>query len=85
MLQNILFNQLNFRKRCQINDSTFLLSHEPDNFLEKYTFSNAMTQSVKLGVWENTLDNYADSLAHVTEVLERGEPIKMTRDEVTLK
>lgn len=58
------------------------MSREPDNFLEKYTFSNAMTQSVKLGVWENTLDTYADSLAHVTEVLEKGTPIKMTRAEV---
>lgn len=41
-----------------------------------------MTQSVKLGIWENTLDDYADSLANVTEVLERGAPIKMTRAEV---
>ncbi|XP_077296445.1 required for meiotic nuclear division protein 1 homolog [Arctopsyche grandis] len=72
-------------KKCQLQGSTFLLSHEPDNLLEKYTFSNAMTQSVKLGVWENTLDDYADSLANVTEVLESGAPIKMTRAEILRK
>lgn len=60
----------------------FMLSPEPENVLEKYTFSNAMAQSVKLGIWEATLDQFADSIADVTDDLQKGRPILMTREEV---
>jgi glutathione synthase len=56
-----------------------------ESILEKYTFSNAMALSVKLGIWESTLDNFVDGIEHVTEELKYAKEIKMTRDEVLQK
>lgn len=36
--------------------------------LDRYTFSNAMAHSVKLGTWEAMLEEYIDSIEHVTRV-----------------
>lgn len=52
---------------------------------EKYAFSNAMALSVKLGMWEASLDRYVESIAFVTEDLKRGNKISMTQDEVLRK
>lgn len=55
-------------ERTQLKKDTFLLSRQQSSniALEKYAFSNAMTASVKLGVWEAALDKYVDSMAYVT-------------------
>ncbi|XP_018334368.1 required for meiotic nuclear division protein 1 homolog [Agrilus planipennis] len=66
------------------NSGDFLLSTE-DNILEKYTFSNVMAQSVKLGIWESMLERYIDSIVYVTEDLKRGAKLKMTRSQVLRK
>uniref|UniRef100_A0A1B0CAM9 Uncharacterized protein n=1 Tax=Lutzomyia longipalpis TaxID=7200 RepID=A0A1B0CAM9_LUTLO len=63
----------------------FLLTRDEEGYLEKYTFSNAMSLSVKLGIWEASLDKYIDSIAFVTEDLKRGTKIKMSRAEVLRK
>lgn len=39
--------------------------------LVKYTFSNAMFLSVKLGIWEASLEKYIDQIEGVTEDLKR--------------
>lgn len=52
---------------------------------DKYTFSNGMALSVKLGIWEASLDRYVDSIAFVTDDLKSGRPIKMSREEVLRK
>lgn len=64
---------------------TFHLTTAEDNYLEKYTFSNAMALSVKLGVWENALENYIDSVAYITEDLRNGKKIRMSRADMLRK
>lgn len=53
--------------------------------MDKYTFSNAISQSVKLGIWEASLELYIDSIEFVTDDLKDGRKIKMTREEVLRK
>lgn len=60
-------------------NETFCIQQSEEGDLEKYTFSNAMTSSVKLGIWESMLDNYIDGLANVTGDLRDGRRIRMTR------
>jgi len=36
--------------------------------LDRYTFSNAMAHSVKLGTWEALLEEYIESVEFVTQV-----------------
>lgn len=64
---------------------TFHLTTAEDNCLEKYTFSNAMALSVKLGVWENALETYIDSVAYITEDLRNGKKITMSRADMLRK
>lgn len=45
--------------------------------LEKYTYSNAMALSVKLGIWEASLDRYIDSIDYLTNDLKRGNKIRL--------
>lgn len=45
-----------------------MLNPEGPTDMEKYTFSNAMAMSVKLGIWEASLDKYIDNIEYVTEV-----------------
>ncbi|KAJ8675254.1 hypothetical protein QAD02_011040 [Eretmocerus hayati] len=67
------------RKSHMKDGDIFLL---PNTNLDKYTFSNALSQSVKLGIWEASLDDYVDSIEFITEDLKTGKKIKMTRHEV---
>lgn len=53
--------------------------------LQMYAFSNALSLSVKLGTWEACLQRYIESMSHVTEELQRGEAIRMRRQEVLRK
>ncbi|XP_076231534.1 required for meiotic nuclear division protein 1 homolog isoform X2 [Calliopsis andreniformis] len=71
-------------KRSHIKNGTIILAANATN-LDKYTFSNAMAQSVKLGVWEASLNNYIDSIEFVTEDLKAGRKLKMTQQEVLQK
>lgn len=68
-----------------LKDETFFVQLNGEGDLEKYTFSNAMTSSVKLGIWEATLDNYIDGLANFTNDLKEGRRIKMSRASVLQK
>ena len=53
--------------------------------LDKYTFSNGMSLSVKLAIWEASLEKYIDTIEFVTEDLKKGNKIRMTREEVLRK
>ncbi|GLV38278.1 uncharacterized protein CBL_12927 [Carabus blaptoides fortunei] len=66
-------------------DGKIILSNDEQSVLEKYAFSNAMGLSVKLGVWESSLERYIDTIEFVTEDLKRGTKIKMSREEVLRK
>ncbi|XP_071865166.1 required for meiotic nuclear division protein 1 homolog [Bombus fervidus] len=71
-------------KKNHIKDGNIILALNATNS-DKYTFSNAMAQSVKLGIWEASLDHYIDSIAFVTEDLKSGRKLKMTQHEVLRK
>ncbi|PVD33034.1 hypothetical protein C0Q70_08482 [Pomacea canaliculata] len=69
-------------------NETLQLNEESDEghaTLEKYAFSNAIAQSVKLGIWEASLNKFVDSIEVVTEDLRDGRKISMSRREVLRK
>jgi len=47
---------------------------EDDDILAKYTFSNAISNSVKLGSWEVYLENIIDSISFIADDLRRDNP-----------
>lgn len=67
-----------------MKDGDIILAEGAGN-LDKYTFSNAMAQSVKLGIWEAALNRYVDSIEFVTEDLKVGRKLQMTQQEVLKK
>lgn len=68
-----------------LKNETFFIQSNGDGDLEKYTFSNAMTSSVKLGIWESLLENYIDGLANVTNDLKNGRKIRLSRPSILQK
>lgn len=74
-------------KKSHLKDGDIFLAQEAGNLdkLDKYTFSNAMAQSVKLGIWEASLNRYVDSIEFVTEDLKAGRKLQMTQQEVLRK
>ncbi|XP_035774710.1 required for meiotic nuclear division protein 1 homolog [Anopheles albimanus] len=72
----------NYDTTPRFRHNSFYVSQSDESDLEKYTFANAMSLSVKLGIWEATLERYIDSMAYVTEDLKRGNKIKITRSEM---
>ena len=53
--------------------------------LEKYSFSNAIAASVKLGALEANLDGIIDSIEHLSDDMKRGRNIRLTREEAHKK
>ena len=53
--------------------------------LEKYSFSNAIAASVKLGALEANLDDIIDSIEHLSDDMKRGRNIRLTRKEAHKK
>ena len=72
-----------FSKKSYLKDGNIYLSRQTS--LDKYTFSHALSQSVKLGIWESSLDQYINSIEIITEDLRDGRKIKMSRQEVLRK
>lgn len=72
-------NDLNVASRAFFQNGKFYVTPDSDNFLYKYTFSNAIAQSIKLGLWEATLDRYIDSMEYLTEDLKRGRRLRISR------
>lgn len=67
---------------AHLKRGNFYLNHDEETYLTKYTFSNAMSLSVKLGIWESALENYIDSVEFITEDLKKGTKITMSRAEM---
>jgi Uncharacterised ACR, YagE family COG1723 len=61
---------INFQcRKTGFNEGDLVLSRSVENLvLEKFTVSNALALSVKLGSWEAALEKYIDSIEYVTEV-----------------
>ncbi|KAK3584295.1 hypothetical protein CHS0354_013247 [Potamilus streckersoni] len=58
---------------------------ETSQILEKYTFSDALSQAVRLSLWEANLEQFVDSIEPVTEDLRDGRKVKISRREVLQK
>ncbi|XP_056623903.1 required for meiotic nuclear division protein 1 homolog isoform X2 [Triplophysa dalaica] len=66
----------------------FLFNGEQDYeqvVLEKFAFSNALSLSVKLAIWEISLDNFVESIQSIPEMLKSGQRVKLSRAEVMQK
>lgn len=53
--------------------------------LEKFAFSNALSLSVKLAIWEISLDHFVESIQPIPETLKTGKSVKLSRAEVLQK
>ncbi|XP_061552334.1 required for meiotic nuclear division protein 1 homolog isoform X2 [Phycodurus eques] len=63
--------------------SKHLERHDGD--LEKFAFSNALCLSVKLAIWEVSLDNFVESIQSIPETLKSGTRVKLSSAEVMQK
>uniref|UniRef100_A0A7N4PV55 Required for meiotic nuclear division 1 homolog n=1 Tax=Sarcophilus harrisii TaxID=9305 RepID=A0A7N4PV55_SARHA len=53
--------------------------------LEKFAFSNALCLSVKLAIWEASLDDFVESIQSIPEALKSGKKVKLSHEEVMQK
>ncbi|TRY83469.1 hypothetical protein DNTS_016213 [Danionella cerebrum] len=53
--------------------------------LEKFAFSNALFLSVKLAIWEVSLDDFVESIQSIPEMLKSGQRVTLSRAEVMQK
>ncbi|KAG8438855.1 hypothetical protein GDO86_005153, partial [Hymenochirus boettgeri] len=53
--------------------------------LEKFAFSNALCLSVKLAIWEATLDTFVASIQSIPEMLKARKKVKLSHDDVMQK
>uniref|UniRef100_A0A2K6SS12 Required for meiotic nuclear division 1 homolog n=1 Tax=Saimiri boliviensis boliviensis TaxID=39432 RepID=A0A2K6SS12_SAIBB len=56
-----------------------------DAILEKFAFSNALCLSVKLAIWEASLDKFIESIQSIPEALKAGKKLKLSHEEVMQK
>ncbi|KAM9233216.1 required for meiotic nuclear division protein 1 homolog isoform 1-T1 [Dugong dugon] len=56
-----------------------------DSILEKFAFSNALCLSVKLAIWEASLDKFIESIQSIPEALKAGKKVKLSHEEVMQK
>ncbi|KAJ8270595.1 hypothetical protein GJAV_G00116890 [Gymnothorax javanicus] len=72
----------------KLHHGNFLLNCELDQdeaVLEKFAFSNALSLSVKLAIWEASLDSFVESIQSIPEILKSGKRVKLSRAEVMQK
>uniref|UniRef100_A0A4W5RMT6 Required for meiotic nuclear division 1 homolog n=1 Tax=Hucho hucho TaxID=62062 RepID=A0A4W5RMT6_9TELE len=72
----------------KLQRGNFLLNNEIDpdkTVLDKFAFSNALSLSVKLAIWEVALDDFVESIQSIPEMLKSGNKIKLSRAEVMQK
>lgn len=70
---------------AKLKNDSFYISKNNDSDMEKYTFSNAMSLSVKLGIWEASLERYIESMAYITGNLKKGSSLEISRSEMLRK
>uniref|UniRef100_A0A3Q3WC96 DUF155 domain-containing protein n=1 Tax=Mola mola TaxID=94237 RepID=A0A3Q3WC96_MOLML len=72
----------------KLERGNFILSERMDQYeavLEKFAFSNALCLSVKLAIWEVSLDNFVESIQSIPETLKSGKRVKLSSAEVMKK
>ncbi|RZF36770.1 hypothetical protein LSTR_LSTR005083 [Laodelphax striatellus] len=75
-------------EKSSLIDGSIVLAFEESKVqtaLDRYTFSNAIALSVKLGVWEGLLEEYISSIEQVTIDLKLGNKMKISRKEALKK
>lgn len=86
--EHINYSILDSIERSRLNRDTIELATNQDVSelqADQFAFSHAVAQSVKLGIWEMTLDAYIESVAWVTDSMKSGKAIKLTKDQVFKK
>ncbi|XP_022239448.1 required for meiotic nuclear division protein 1 homolog isoform X2 [Limulus polyphemus] len=71
--------------KTRLINGQIMLNSEGSTDLEKYAFSNGLALSVKLAIWEASLEKYVDSIDWITEEMKIGKKISITRDQVFQK
>jgi uncharacterized Rmd1/YagE family protein len=56
-----------------------------DILLEKYTFSDAISSSIKLGILESKLENFVETIEHISEDLKYARKMKLSSQQVLQK
>ncbi|XP_068608372.1 required for meiotic nuclear division protein 1 homolog [Brachionichthys hirsutus] len=72
----------------KLERGNFILNDQMDPHeavLEKFAFSNALCLSVKLAIWEVSLDVFVDSIQTIPETLKSGRRVKLSAAEVMKK
>ncbi|XP_078741883.1 required for meiotic nuclear division protein 1 homolog [Lampetra fluviatilis] len=59
--------------------------HGEAALLTKFAFSNALSLSVKLAIWEESLDGFVESIQSIPEQLKSGHSVRLSRAEVMKK
>lgn len=59
----------------------YLDRESKESQLEKYAFSNALSASVKLAIWEASLEKYIDSIEFILKDMKAGKRLRITREE----
>ncbi|XP_061722688.1 required for meiotic nuclear division protein 1 homolog [Cydia pomonella] len=72
-------------KKCNLQDSYFVMAPNRDNSLEKYTFSHAMAQSARLGAWEARLEALAAAARAHSRTMELDGTTHLDKKEVVRK
>ena len=83
------FSVTESQNSCGLKNGNIILKAREGNQgtsrLEKYSFSNAIAASVKLGALEASLDDLIDSIEHLSDDMKRGRNIRLTRKEAHKK
>jgi len=53
-----------------------------NHILEKYAFSDAISLSVKLGIWEKSLDEFAERVEFIADDLKRGQTVDLKIEQI---
>uniref|UniRef100_A0A670IUZ3 Required for meiotic nuclear division 1 homolog n=1 Tax=Podarcis muralis TaxID=64176 RepID=A0A670IUZ3_PODMU len=83
--------EMNYRlgeAQSKLHRGEILINSEldPDEItLEKFAFSNALCLSVKLAIWESSLDNFVESIQSIPEILKSRRKVKLSHADVMQK
>nr|XP_048700186.1 required for meiotic nuclear division protein 1 homolog isoform X5 [Caretta caretta] len=83
--------EINYRRgegQSKLHRGEILLNSDLDIeevILQKFAFSNALCLSVKLAIWESSLDNFVESIQSIPEILKSRKKVKLSHADVMQK
>ncbi|XP_057716461.1 required for meiotic nuclear division protein 1 homolog [Corythoichthys intestinalis] len=86
--ENEEINYMYGEGNTKLEHGNFILSKNLEGqelVLEKFAFSNALCLSVKLAIWEVSLDNFVESIQSIPEALKAGARVKLSSADVMQK